>query len=130
MTENAEVFAYTKYMNIEKSPEIKASRWWDPRERGTIANFTAKVAIVGLMLNFVVDRAIDYSSYKVDSVVDSKTRLIRRDIQEPMDDVKKRVQIAVESVENIEDGVEQMKEFLQQEFGISFDKAKSNDSNN
>lgn len=115
------------YMNIEQKRGIESSRWWDPREKGTIANFTAKVAIVGLMLNFVAERAIDYSSDKVDSVVDSQTKLIRKDIQEPMDNVQDQVRDAVQSVENIEDGVEQMKRFFHDEFGINFNKPKQAD---
>ena len=111
-------------MSVEKSISKEESNWWDPRERGTIANFTAKVAIVGFMLNFVTHRAIDYSSDKVGGVVDSQADLIRKDIQEPMNAVQEKVQGAVESVENIEDGVEQMKKFLHEEFGIDFKKHK------
>lgn len=112
---------------MEKEVNIDLASWWDPREKGTIANFAAKVLIVGVMLNFVTDRAIDYSSAKVDGVVDSKTMLIREDIQKPMDNVQDQVDEAVASVENIENGVEQIKTFFQEEFGIDFDKVNKPD---
>jgi len=102
-------------------PKDTEAKWWDVRKRGTLVNYTAKVAIAGVMLNFVADRVVDYSSDTVDDVVDTKTELIRQDIREPMDDVQKKVKVASESVENIEDGVEQMKQFLHDEFGIDFE---------
>jgi hypothetical protein len=114
------------------SPELNhesenQNHWWDIRKRGTIANFSLKVFLSGVMLTAVGDRLIDHSKDTVNSVMDSKTQQIRQDIQEPMSAVKEDAQKAKESVENIEDSLAELKQWLESQ-GITFEEPKETDS--
>lgn len=109
-------------MDIQHESE---PRWWDIRRRGTIANFAAKVTMTGVMLLFVGEKLIDHSKNTVDNVFDSKTELIRQDIQGPMDEVRQRAVDAGESIKSMEKDVNELKAFLADEFGVEFNDSKS-----
>lgn len=96
------------------------SKWWDIRRKGTLANFAAKTAFVGIMLTFVGEHLIDHSRGTVDSVVDSKTQMIRQDIQGPMDEVRQRAKDAGDTLNGMEQDVKDLKRFIANEFGVDF----------
>ncbi len=103
------------------------ARWFDPRKRGTIANFTAKVAIVGVMLGVITDRTVDQSKGAVDDVVGNRTEQIRDDIQEPMSQVEDNAKTAVEKIDRIEENVDALREWFQDNLGVDFSEAANED---
>lgn len=75
------------------------------------------------MLTIVGEQLIDHSRATVDSVVDSKTELIRRDIQQPMAEAKQNVDKAVGSIKSVERDLGTVRQWFEDELGVEFDTA-------
>jgi hypothetical protein len=96
-------------------------RWWEIHRRGTLANFGAKVAMTGVMLLFVGERLIDHSKNTVEPVINSNTELIRKDLQQPVREMRESARNALAKLEGMEQDVAELKDFISEQFGVDFE---------
>lgn len=105
---------------MEKS-QNNENNWWDPRVKGTLLNFAAKTAILGIMLGIVGEHLIDHSRGAVEPVISSNTELIRQDLQQPVEEMRQSARDALEKLEGMENDVNELKEFISKQFGVKFE---------
>lgn len=110
---------YNLFLMTDRNNEVEA-RWWDVRQKGTLAQYAAKTAMVGIMLTIVGERLIARSSSTVEPVISSNTELIRQDLEEPVEEMRQNAQDALGKLQNMEQDVADVKEFIAEEFGVDF----------
>lgn len=93
--------------------------------KGSVRRFAAKVAIVGVMLGVVadraIDRAVDQGKNVVEPVLQEQGELLRSEVDGSMNNVENDAKEAKEKVNSIEENVEALKLWFEENFGVDFE---------
>ncbi|MCA9342758.1 hypothetical protein KC950_01960 [Candidatus Saccharibacteria bacterium] len=91
----------------------------------SIRRFAAKVAILGVMLGVVADRAVDRTIDQgkdvVQPVLQEQGELLRSEVDGSMNNVENDAKEAKEKVNNIEENVEALKNWFEENMGVNFE---------